>query len=128
MQRLYYSISDVAKLLDEETYVLRYWEKEFPQISPKKNRSGKRVYSDRDIDMLKIVKKLLRDDKLSIQGAKDHFNKFNLTSPDETLFDDEVYVSDKNANLEIPNNEKVLESFNRIRKRLNNLIEQIDSF
>ena len=56
MQRLYYSISEVAQILDEETYVLRYWEKEFPQVSPKKNKSGKRVYSDSDISILKIVK------------------------------------------------------------------------
>jgi DNA-binding transcriptional MerR regulator len=86
MQRLYYSISEVAQILDEETYVLRYWEKEFPQVSPKKNKSGKRVYSDADISILKIVKKLLRDDKLSILGAKEQIAKFNFEPVSEKLF------------------------------------------
>ena len=89
MQRLYYSISEVAQILDEETYVLRYWEKEFPQVSPKKNKSGKRIYSDSDIAILKIVKKLLRDDKLSILGAKEQIAKFNFEPVSEKLFIEE---------------------------------------
>lgn len=126
MQRLYYSISDVASLIDEETHVLRYWEKEFPQIAPKKNRSGKRVYSSRDVDMLKIIKKLLREDKLSIQGAKDHFNKFNLSNPDENLFDDEVFINDKIENK--PNiNDKAITSLYKIRNKLEKLIDQINA-
>lgn len=126
MQRLYYSISEVSEILDEESYVLRYWEKEFPQISPKKNRSGKRVYSERDLDILKIVKKLLREDKLSVLGAKEQINKFNLTNPDEKLFDDEVFVLEKEVNNKNISNDKVIDSFNKIKLRLENLIEQIN--
>ena len=103
MQRLYYSISEVSKLLDEETYVLRYWEKEFNQISTKKNKSGNRIYSQRDIDIIKIVKKLLREDKLSIQGAKEQIIKFNFSNPSESLFDDDIQPN----NRKLDNNEDI---------------------
>ncbi|MDX9791490.1 MAG: MerR family transcriptional regulator, partial [Candidatus Kapabacteria bacterium] len=70
MQKLYYSISEVSKLVDEEQHILRYWEKEFGEIKPRKNRAGNRVYSIRDLYVIKTVKKLLRDEKLSLKGAK----------------------------------------------------------
>lgn len=85
MQKLYYSISEVSKIVDEEQHILRYWEKEFEVINPKKNRAGNRVYSERDITIIKTVKKLLREDKLSLRGAKEQLNKFNFTLPTEDL-------------------------------------------
>jgi DNA-binding transcriptional MerR regulator len=85
MQKLYYSISEVSKIVDEEQHILRYWEKEFEVINPKKNRAGNRVYSERDITIIKTVKKLLREDKLSLRGAKEQLYKFNFTLPTEDL-------------------------------------------
>lgn len=83
MQKLYYSISEVSELIDEEQHILRYWEKEFEQLKPKKNRGGNRIYSDKDIFILKTIKKLLREDKLSLKGAKEQLNKMNLSNLDE---------------------------------------------
>ncbi len=125
MQRLYYSISDVAKLLDEETYVLRYWEKEFPQISPKKNRSGKRIYSERDVDILKIVKKLLRDDKLSIIGAKEQIIKFNLINHEDNLFDN-TDITATQSDIKPFENENIIASFTLIKMKLENLLKNIN--
>lgn len=85
MQKLYYSISEVSKIVDEEQHILRYWEKEFDAINPKKNRAGNRIYSERDITIIKAVKKLLREDKLSLRGAKEQLGKFNFTLPSEDL-------------------------------------------
>ncbi|MCO5252051.1 MAG: MerR family transcriptional regulator [Candidatus Kapabacteria bacterium] len=85
MQKLYYSISEVSKIVDEEQHILRYWEKEFDAINPKKNRAGNRVYSERDITIIKAVKKLLREDKLSLRGAKEQLSKFNFALPTEEL-------------------------------------------
>lgn len=76
MQKLYYSISEVSKLIDEEQHILRYWEKEFDNLKPRKNRAGNRVYSERDLITLKYIKKLIRDDKLSLKGAKEQLQKF----------------------------------------------------
>lgn len=90
MQKLYYSISEVSKIVDEEQHILRYWEKEFDAINPKKNRAGNRIYSERDLTIIKAVKKLLREDKLSLRGAKEQLSKFNFTLPPEQLFTTEV--------------------------------------
>ena len=75
MQKLYYSISEVSSLIDEEQHILRYWQKEFPQLKPKKNRSGNRVYSDKDLSLLKLIKKILREDKKNLKEAKDYIDE-----------------------------------------------------
>ncbi|MCX7909037.1 MAG: MerR family transcriptional regulator [Ignavibacteria bacterium] len=69
MQKLYYSISEASKIVGEPQYVLRYWEKEFPILKPKKNRAGNRIYSEKDIEILVAIKSLLREQKLSTKGA-----------------------------------------------------------
>lgn len=69
MKKLYYSISEVADLLKEEQHILRYWEKEFDFLRPRKNRAGNRVYSEKDLYILKLIKKYLRDEKISVKEA-----------------------------------------------------------
>lgn len=76
MQKLYYSIKEVCDIIDEEQHILRYWEKEFSSLKPKKNRAGNRIYSEKDIEMLKRIKVLLRDDKLSVKQAKEQLHIF----------------------------------------------------
>ena len=53
-----------------EPYVLRFWEKEFPQTKPRKNRAGNRIYKPSDIERVKRIKRLLHDDGYTIEGAK----------------------------------------------------------
>ncbi|MEJ5286412.1 MAG: hypothetical protein CH6_2305 [Candidatus Kapaibacterium sp.] len=69
MQKLYYTISEVSKIVDEPQYVLRYWEKEFPLLKPKKNRAGNRIYSERDLEIVRAIKTMLREQKLSTKGT-----------------------------------------------------------
>lgn len=70
LKKLYYSISEVSKLTDLEQYILRYWETEFDQLKPSKNRAGNRIYTNKDIKMIILIKKLLREEKYTIEGAK----------------------------------------------------------
>ncbi len=70
IKKLYYSISEVSKLTDLEQYVLRYWESEFEQLKPAKNRAGNRIYTNRDIKLILYIKKLLREERYTIEGAK----------------------------------------------------------
>jgi DNA-binding transcriptional MerR regulator len=70
IKKLYYSISEVSKITDLEQYVLRYWESEFEQLKPSKNRAGNRIYTNRDIQLILHIKKLLRDERYTIEGAK----------------------------------------------------------
>ncbi|MCB9205722.1 MAG: MerR family transcriptional regulator [Ignavibacteriales bacterium] len=55
---------------DLEQYILRYWETEFEQLKPSKNRAGNRIYTNKDIKMILLIKKLLREEKYTIEGAK----------------------------------------------------------
>jgi DNA-binding transcriptional MerR regulator len=70
IKKLYYSISEVSKITDVEQYVLRYWESEFEQLNPQKNRSGNRAYTNKDIQSIFVIKILLREKKYTIEGAK----------------------------------------------------------
>ncbi len=70
IKKLYYSISEVSKITDLEQYVLRYWESEFEQLQPAKNRAGNRIYTNRDIKLILYIKKLLREERYTIEGAK----------------------------------------------------------
>ncbi|NLG17685.1 MAG: MerR family transcriptional regulator [Fibrobacter sp.] len=69
-KKAYYSISEVCSLTGLEPHVLRYWESEFSQLRPKKNRAGNRAYRQKDIDVVNYIKFLLYDEKFTIPGAK----------------------------------------------------------
>ncbi|MBU0560924.1 MAG: MerR family transcriptional regulator [Bacteroidetes bacterium] len=75
VKKLYYSISEVSKLTGLEQYILRYWESEFDQLKPSKNRAGNRIYTNKDISIILKIKKLLRDEKYTIEGARNILNE-----------------------------------------------------
>ncbi len=79
-KKLYYSISEVAKITSLEQFVLRYWEKEFPTLKPKKNRGGNRIYTDKDIETINQIKFLRTKEKLTIEGAR---KKLSMRKPSE---------------------------------------------
>jgi DNA-binding transcriptional MerR regulator len=70
VRKEYYSISEVSELVGLPAHVLRYWESQFPVLSPSKNRSGNRVYQRKEIKLILLVKKLLHEDKYTVEGAK----------------------------------------------------------
>lgn len=69
-EKLYYSISEVSKITGLEPYVLRYWEKEFDILRPKKNRGGNRIYTQKDIDIIHRINYLRKNEKLTIEGTR----------------------------------------------------------
>ena len=70
IKKLYYSIGEVSKMVDLKSYVLRYWETEFKQLSPPKNRAGNRTYRKKDIDLIISIKDLIYYKKFTIEGAR----------------------------------------------------------
>jgi DNA-binding transcriptional MerR regulator len=76
IKKLYYSISEVSRITGLEQYVLRYWETEFPELKPAKNRAGNRIYTNKDIKLIMHIKLLLRDEKYTIEGAKQVMKEF----------------------------------------------------
>lgn len=69
-KKLFYKIGEACKLLDIQPYVLRYWETEFPFLSPGKSKSGQRVYSPKEIEIIRRIKVLLYEEGYTIAGAK----------------------------------------------------------
>ena len=70
IKKLYYSIGEVSKMTELKAYVLRYWETEFKQLKPPKNRAGNRTYRQSDIDLILHIKDLLYTKKFTIEGAR----------------------------------------------------------
>ena len=70
IKKLYYSIGEVSKMTELKAYVLRYWETEFKQLKPPKNRAGNRTYRQNDIDLILFIKDLLYNKKFTIEGAR----------------------------------------------------------
>lgn len=70
MKKLYYSIGEVSEITEIEPHILRYWETRFDSLKPAKNRSGKRMYTDNDIETIIRLKGLIREKKYSTAGAR----------------------------------------------------------
>ena len=68
--KLYFKIGEVSELLGVEAYVLRYWESEFPVLSPKKSGTGHRLYRRKDVELLLRIKHLLYEKRFTIEGAR----------------------------------------------------------
>ena len=68
--KMYYSISEVARMFDVNESLLRYWEKEFPIISPKKAGGNIRQYRKEDIENIRLVYHLVKEKGMTLQGAK----------------------------------------------------------
>lgn len=69
-KREYYSIGEVCEMAGLKPHVLRYWETQFKELRPSKNRAGNRVYRAREIKLIELVKQLLYDEKYTIDGAR----------------------------------------------------------
>ena len=135
IKKLYYSISEVSEITDLKQSVIRYWETEFSYLSPSKNSSGNRVYKENDIKLIKLIKHLLYDEKLStidtrkiIQKYKDEktyekeLNKYTITI--EKKNDDLQLQFDKSENK--PSGKSIDELLKRIQTNLESIIKIID--
>jgi len=70
VEKLYYSIGEVAKMFDVNTSLIRFWEKEFDIIKPKKNKKGNRLFTKQDIDNFHIIYHLVKEKGMTLKGAK----------------------------------------------------------
>lgn len=66
----YFRIGEVSRIIGVEPYVLRYWESEFPQIRPRRADSNQRTYQRKDLEVILEIKRLLYEEKLTIEGAR----------------------------------------------------------
>lgn len=68
--RLFFKIGEVAKLAGVEPHVIRYWEQEFRSIRPRKTRGGHRYYQRRDVELILLIKRLLHEERFTVEGAR----------------------------------------------------------
>ncbi len=88
-EKLFYSIGEVADMLDEQTSAVRFWEKEFDILKPKKNKKGNRLFTPKDVENLKIIHYLLKEKGMTIAGAKKKMGE----NPDDVRQNHEVVKS-----------------------------------
>ena len=110
IKKLYYSIGEVSILTKLKPYVLRYWETEFAQLNPPKNRAGNRTYRQKDIEIVLKIKNLLYKKKFTIDGARSNLSKKINTSELE-----ESSLQNKNKEL-----------FNLLKIRLKGILDIIN--
>ncbi len=100
IRKLYYSIREVSERVGQKPHVLRYWETEFEQLRPKKNRAGNRAYTERDIEVLERIQHLLKEEKYTIEGARQVLDgggsgpEPDASIPRETLVELRAFLSD----------------------------------
>jgi DNA-binding transcriptional MerR regulator len=82
-RKLFYKIGEVCELCGVEAHVLRYWESEFPMLSPVRNKSGQRIYRQRDLEIIDSIKRLLYQEGYTISGASRQLLEQGLGSGQE---------------------------------------------
>jgi len=112
VKKLYYSIGEVSEMTGLKSYVLRYWETEFNQLKPPKNRAGNRTYRQKDIEVILNIKDLLYKKKFTIDGAR-----VVLQGKDKTA----SVAKEPNS---ISNNQKVV--LKNIKKNLEEILKIIN--
>ena len=100
IKKLYYSIGEVSRITDLKAYVLRYWETEFKQLKPPKNRAGNRTYRQSDIDLILFIKDLLYNKKFTIEGARTQIASMDEGIDSKEKVEKEVPVKAASVNKE----------------------------
>jgi DNA-binding transcriptional MerR regulator len=104
ISKMYYSMGEVAEMFDVNQSLLRFYEKEFDVLQPKKNKKGNRQFTPEDIENLKIIFHLIRDKGYTINGAKEHL---------------------KNNTGEVKDTQRVIDSLENIKKFLLEVRDQL---
>ncbi len=95
--KLYYSIKEVSQILDISESNLRFWEKEFPEIAPKKSSKGFRQYTEKNIEQLKLIKRLVKENGMTLKGARQKIKE----NPGKILDLQEVLTRLNNVKMEL---------------------------
>jgi len=113
--KLFYKIGEVSRIAEIEPYVLRYWETEFAFLKPRKNKSGQRVYVKKDLELILEIKRLLYQERYTIEGVRKRFGE-NASYVRHAI----PLEADKSA--DTPPQDKTLE---HVRKRLREILNSL---
>ena len=96
-EKRYYKIGEVAKAFDVNTSLIRFWEKEFAVIQPKKNAKGDRMFTQEDVKNFQLIYHLVKEKGFTLEGAK----KKLKTQPKETVSNHEIITSLESVKAEL---------------------------
>jgi len=111
--KLFYKIGEVSRIVGVEPYVLRYWETEFPFLKPRKNKSGQRVYIKKDVEFLLHIKRLLYQERYTIEGVRKKVGDNSLRAVEPVA---------EGKKPEVRKSSMVIE---HVRKRLKDILRQL---
>jgi len=106
IEKKYFNIGEVAKLLNVNPSLIRFWEEKFDLINPKKNKKGKRKYTNKDIDIIKNIYSLVKKKGFTLNGANEKIKRDTRSKPDDKKHE-------------------ILNSLNKIKKSMKNLRDTI---
>lgn len=112
LNKLYYSIGEVAKLLDVNASLIRFWEKEFKLEVSKKNNKGNRLFSVKEINTLNHIYQLVKEEGYTLEGAKK-----SLKNP-KSLYQNEKTIINPESSAENEKNKEIIEKLKNIKLRL----------
>lgn len=128
MTKLYYSIKETSDLVDEEQHILRYWEKEFTILKPKKNKAGNRTYTHKDLQIILKIKSMIREEHLSLKEAKENFKTIKLNDLIDESFDVNKPLNNESDKLNlVTNNNVVVDVAKKLTKELTEELSEVVS-
>lgn len=127
-RKLFYRIQEVAKMTGLKPSVLRYWESEFPNLSPSKDASDQRRYRPRDIEVILAIRKLLYEERFTIEGARKRLREQLRGQRKQTAT---ARVESKPATaharrISTARAKRVDRSLHRLRREVNELLEMLE--
>ena len=100
LEKIYFSIGEVATMFDVNTSLIRFWEKEFDIIKPHKNKKGNRMFTQKDVDNFRIIYHLVKEEGLTLDGARKRL-KNSKTDEEVNLEIAKTLANIKNMLLEV---------------------------
>lgn len=113
--KMAFKIGEAAEMVGVKQYVLRYWETEFDVLRPKKSKNGQRVYSRRDVETAMMIKKLLYNDRFSIEGARSALRQLKTNVKEEKS----VRTMAKSQDVAVTKIRGLVEEIQRVRALFN---------
>jgi len=106
LKKLYYSIGEVAKMFEVNASLIRFWEKEFPMVKPKKNKKGNRLFTPKEIMKIDLIFHLVKENGYTLEGAKKAMRKGS---------------SEKASPTTSVNNSAIIDRLETVKRKLNAL-------
>lgn len=124
-EKLFYKIGEVGRITGVEPYVLRYWESEFPFLRPRKSRSGQRLYVKKDIETILEIKKLLYDERYTIEGVKKKFADSHIRLVSTPAVTEESQITEVKTPTQSTDTSDLAKQLSHIKRRLREIISEL---